>query len=298
GAARPRRGPPPARRRRDRHPAAHRPRRARRVPLRRLRGRGHRRPQLRRPGGQPGRRRANLPRPPSLQLPDLGQARGAHGPLPAHRVPGADDLRRRRPDVAGRRPPRRRRTPAQRQPGAAAGRPPQARARAPGERTRPRRRVHPWSGTVIDEVKLKANGLRFRALAAGPARGEPVLLLHGFPEGAESWTAQLEALADAGHRAVAPDLRGYGGTDAPPDESDYAIEPLVADVLGLFDALGWERAHLAGHDWGSLVGWPCVALHRDRVITWTSLSVGHPLALTETARDPEQQQRSAYIRLL
>ncbi len=150
---------------------------------------------------------------------------------------------------------------------------------------------------MIEEIGLEANGLHFRALVAGPAGGRPVLLLHGFPEGAESWTRQLDALSAEGCRAVAPDLRGYGGTDAPPNETDYAIEALVDDVLGLLDALGWERAHLAGHDWGSLVGWPFVAQHPDRVLTWTSLSVGHPKALAEAAGDADQRRRSAYIGL-
>lgn len=148
---------------------------------------------------------------------------------------------------------------------------------------------------MIEELGLEANGLHFRCLAAGPADGDPVLLLHGFPEGAESWTPQLEALGGAGYRAVAPDLRGYGGTDAPPNESDYAIELLIADVKALFPALGWSSAHVVGHDWGSLVGWPFVAQNPEMVRTWTSLSVGHPVALAEARHDADQRQRSAYI---
>lgn len=145
---------------------------------------------------------------------------------------------------------------------------------------------------------MEANGLRFRALADGPAAGRPVLLLHGFPEGAESWGLQLQALAAAGFRAVAPDLRGYGGTDAPEGEAAYRIQPLMDDVRGLLDALGWERAHLAGHDWGALVGWPFVSQHPDRVLTWTALSVGHPTAFKEAAaEDGDQRERSSYIGL-
>ena len=149
-----------------------------------------------------------------------------------------------------------------------------------------------------EEIAVEANGLRFRALAAGPAGGEPVLLLHGFPEGAESWGLQLNALAGAGFRVVAPDLRGYGGTDAPEGEDQYHIQTLMEDVRGLLDGLGWDRAHLAGHDWGALVGWPFVSRHPQRVRTWTALSVGHPTALREAALgDPDQRQRSAYIGL-
>jgi pimeloyl-ACP methyl ester carboxylesterase len=151
---------------------------------------------------------------------------------------------------------------------------------------------------MTEELRIEANGLHFRCLAAGPPDGAPVLLLHGFPEGAESWTHQLDALAAAGFRAVAPDMRGFGGTDAPGNEADYAIENLVADVRELIPALGWESAHVAGHDWGALVGWPFVSQQPDRVRTWSALSVGHPVGLAQAALgDPDQQRRSAYIQL-
>ncbi len=148
------------------------------------------------------------------------------------------------------------------------------------------------------ELRLTANGLRFRCLADGPEGGPLALLLHGFPEGAESWAAQLPALARAGYLAVAPDLRGYGGTDCPEGEEAYRMPHLIADVAGLADALGRERFHLAGHDWGSLVGWS-VASHRpERLLTWSALSVGHPQAFADTIRDdPDQAARSSYIRL-
>lgn len=148
------------------------------------------------------------------------------------------------------------------------------------------------------ELPLWANGLRFRCLADGPQDGPLALLLHGFPEGAESWGAQLPALAAAGYRAVAPDLRGYGGTDCPEGEEAYRMPHLVADVLGLVDAIGRDRCHLAGHDWGSLVGWSFASRHPDRLLTWSALSVGHPSVFAGTIRDdPDQRARSSYIEL-
>lgn len=148
------------------------------------------------------------------------------------------------------------------------------------------------------ELELAANGLRFRCLADGPDDGPLVLLLHGFPEGAASWRAQLGALAGAGYLAAAPDLRGYGGTDRPDGEEDYRMAHLVDDVVGLVDALGRDRCHLAGHDWGALVGWSVASRRPDRLLTWSALSVGHPRAFTEAIRDDaDQRRRSSYVDL-
>src|SRR5436190_23083210 len=102
---------------------------------------------------------------------------------------------------------------------------------------------------------VEANGLRFRTMADGPATGELCVLLHGFPEGAESWSRQVDALAGAGALAVAPDLRGYGLSDAPEHVDDYTLPKLVADVAGLVEAFGRKDAHIAGHDWGAMVAW-------------------------------------------
>ncbi len=148
------------------------------------------------------------------------------------------------------------------------------------------------------ELHLEANGLRFRCLADGPEGGDLALLLHGFPEGAESWIEQLGPAGRGGYLAVAPDLRGYGGTDCPEGEDAYRMPHLIADVEGLVAALGRDRCHLAGHDWGALVGWATVTHRPELAITWSALSVGHPLALAEARADPDQRQRSRYIQLL
>jgi pimeloyl-ACP methyl ester carboxylesterase len=150
----------------------------------------------------------------------------------------------------------------------------------------------------VREQQVAANGLSFRCLYAGPDDGDLVLMLHGFPEGAESWTAQLATLGEAGYLAVAPDLRGYGGTDCPDGEDAYRMPHLIADVEGLITALGRERCHLAGHDWGSLVGWSVTSYRPERVISWSALSAGHPQAFADTIRDDDdQRRRSSYIGL-
>jgi pimeloyl-ACP methyl ester carboxylesterase len=145
---------------------------------------------------------------------------------------------------------------------------------------------------------VKANGIRFRTMVDGPPQGDMLILLHGFPEGAESWSRLLPAVAKAGCLAVAPDMRGYGLTDAPADEESYTISHLVDDVAGLITSFGRERAHVAGHDWGAVVAWFFAARHPEMTKTLTVLSVAHPAALAAASReDEDQQQRSRYIQL-
>jgi len=145
---------------------------------------------------------------------------------------------------------------------------------------------------------LKANGLRFRAMVDGPADGEMVILLHGFPEGAESWSKQVDALAHAGILAVAPDLRGYGLSDAPEGVESYSIDHLAEDVRFMITAFGREAAHVAGHDWGAMVAWYFAGKYPEMTKTLTALSVPHPASLAAASRgDEDQQARSRYVGL-
>lgn len=145
---------------------------------------------------------------------------------------------------------------------------------------------------------VHANGLRFRTLADGPADGELAILLHGFPEGAESWSSQVDALARSGVLAVAPDTRGFGLSDAPRAVEDYSIDRLVEDVAGIVKAFGRTSAHIAGHDWGAVVAWFFASAHPEMTKTLTALSVGHPAAVAEAGwKDEDQRNRSRYIGL-
>ena len=151
---------------------------------------------------------------------------------------------------------------------------------------------------TVSQHMVQANGLRFRTIVDGPPGGEMAILLHGFPEGAESWSKQVDALARAGVLAVAPDMRGYGLTDAPPRVEDYAMDALVEDVAALIAAFGRDAAHVAGHDWGALVAWSFAAAHPEMTRTLTVLSVGHPAAVMQAAADDdEQREASRYISL-
>jgi pimeloyl-ACP methyl ester carboxylesterase len=108
---------------------------------------------------------------------------------------------------------------------------------------------------------------------AEQGEGPPVVLCHGFPELWYSWRHQLPALAGAGYRAVAPDMRGYGESSIPPQVEDYDIATLCADMTGLLDALGEERAVFVGHDWGAAVVWELAVRHPERVAAVAGMSV-------------------------
>ena len=106
-----------------------------------------------------------------------------------------------------------------------------------------------------------------------PATDPPVILLHGFPELSYSWRHQLGPLAAAGYHAVAPDIRGYGRTSATVAVEAYRMHELVADVLGVLEALGEPTASLVGHDWGAQIAWACAQLHSERFPAIVALSV-------------------------
>jgi pimeloyl-ACP methyl ester carboxylesterase len=108
------------------------------------------------------------------------------------------------------------------------------------------------------------NGVRMAYYEVGPREGVPVILCHGFPELAFSWRHQLKALEAAGRWAIAPDQRGYGLTSCPAAVTDYDIDHLTGDLIGLLDHLGVEKAIFCGHDWGGLVVWRLVLMHPDR----------------------------------
>jgi len=148
----------------------------------------------------------------------------------------------------------------------------------------------------MQRCDIPVGDLVFDAVADGPADGDLVLLLHGFPESAAEWTHVLPRLSAAGYRAVAPNQRGYAAGARPSGVEHYHITHLVADVLGMADALGADRFHLVGHDWGALVAWAVADRHPERLRSLTVVSVPHPRAFAAArATDPDQQVRSTYI---
>jgi pimeloyl-ACP methyl ester carboxylesterase len=133
----------------------------------------------------------------------------------------------------------------------------------------------------------------FDARVSGPDDGELVVLLHGFPETSYEWRHQLQALGEAGYRVVAPNQRGYSAQARPLAEDDYAVPLLVNDVRDMVDALGVDRFHIVGHDWGAGVAWGAGVLLPDRLITLTAMSVPHPDAFNEQLSDMTSCQYAA-----
>ena len=143
----------------------------------------------------------------------------------------------------------------------------------------------PWSHRSVS-----ANGTRFHVAESGD--GPLVLLLHGFPEFWWTWREQLASLKGAGFRAVAVDLRGYGGSDKPP--RGYDLPTAASDAAGLVRALGEANAVVVGHDWGGLIAWTMAAYFPKCVRRLAVVSVPHPLRLrTAVWSDPLGQGRSS-----
>lgn len=144
-------------------------------------------------------------------------------------------------------------------------------------------------------IQIRTPAGTFDALAAGPRNGRKVLLLHGFPESSAIWEHQLPALAAAGYRAVAPDLRGYSPGVRPARIGDYQLDHGVQDVRAIADTLRWRRFDLVGHDWGAAVAW-IAAGDRRRIRSLTAVSVPHLAAFSDALEhDPDQQERSTYM---
>lgn len=149
-------------------------------------------------------------------------------------------------------------------------------------------------------IDIPVGELTFDGRIDGPEDGEPVLLLHGFPQTSLSWRPQVAALAAAGCRACAFDQRGYSPRARPAEVEAYRSPELTADVLGVADALGFDSFHLVGHDWGGAVAWQVAGRHPDRLRTLTVVSTPHPAAMGLALAGQlggDQVQRSSYIEI-
>ncbi|MEP6871534.1 MAG: alpha/beta fold hydrolase [Anaerolineaceae bacterium] len=149
---------------------------------------------------------------------------------------------------------------------------------------------------TITTRDIAANGFTFHCREAGPEGGEPVILLHGFPETSHMWTPLMPVLAEAGYRVLAPDQRGYSPGARPEGIENYSYARIASDVIALADAVGFDRFHLVGHDWGAGAGWAVVDRYPERIASYAALSVPHVGAFGRAIREDEDQaKRSTYI---
>ncbi len=146
--------------------------------------------------------------------------------------------------------------------------------------------------------RVDVGEVRLAISEEGDPSGEPVILLHGFPEISHSWRRQLPALAAAGYHAVAPDLRGYGDSDRPPAVDDYLAPKLVGDIMGLIRALGHESAHIVGHDWGGGLAWGLAGNLPAAVRSLTILNAPVGVVSARLRREDAAQRAKSWYMLL
>ena len=149
---------------------------------------------------------------------------------------------------------------------------------------------------TFEEKFIETNGIRLHTILAGPQSGIPVILLHGFPENWRCWIHQIPALVDAGCRVIVPDQRGYNLSDKPKGIKNYRLDELVKDIIGLIDALEYEKVNLVGHDWGANVAWTLANKDPERLNKLGIMNVPHPAVMRRfLMRDFEQIRRSWYV---
>src|SRR5437868_3718718 len=150
--------------------------------------------------------------------------------------------------------------------------------------------------TALETVRIALpTGITLNVMQGGPASGEAILLLHGFPESHRTWRGVLPDLA-RDFRVVAPDQRGFGASDRPEGVEAYKTDRILEDLIALADALGLERFTLVGHDWGGAVAWLAALRHPDRLARLVIVNAPHPLIFQKSLiDDPAQRAASQYI---
>ena len=148
----------------------------------------------------------------------------------------------------------------------------------------------------MEHKQITTNGINLHVVQDGPSKGRLVILLHGFPEFWYGWREQIPFFAAAGYRVWAPDQRGYNLSDKPEGIAAYKLDELAADVIGLIDAAGQEKAFVVGHDWGAAVAWWVAAKYPERVARMVVINVPHMSVMKRHVRRSfTQMRRSRYV---
>jgi pimeloyl-ACP methyl ester carboxylesterase len=146
----------------------------------------------------------------------------------------------------------------------------------------------------MEQITLTGPDTTFAALAAGPADGPLVLLLHGFPENRWAWRGVLDPLAAAGYRAVAPDLRGFAEASRPETHARNTLQQAVEDALGIAKSLGVDGVHLVGHDLGGIVAWESACRQPDGIRTVSVFSTPHLTPFAQSLRDATVERKPPF----
>ena len=144
---------------------------------------------------------------------------------------------------------------------------------------------------------IETNGIQLHTAMAGSEDGQPVFLLHGFPDAWFGWEAQIKPLADSGFRVIVPDQRGYNLSAKPNGVANYKMDTLVKDILGLADSLGYDRFYLAGHDFGAMVSWNLVRKYPKRIKRLVIANVPHPTVMKQYLRTHTKQMLKSWYAL-
>ncbi len=148
----------------------------------------------------------------------------------------------------------------------------------------------------LSERFIETNGVRLHVVESGPTLGVPVVLLHGFPEFWYGWRKQIPTLSKAGYRVIVPDQRGYNISDKPRGVKAYKMQELVKDIIGLINALDYEKVNLVGHDWGAMVAWALAIWNPECLHRLGILNAPHPQVLRRfLLHDLDQIRRSWYV---
>ena len=146
--------------------------------------------------------------------------------------------------------------------------------------------------------QIIANGIKLHVAQDGPKTGRLAVLLHGFPEFWYGWRRQIPFLAAAGYRVWAPEQRGYNLSEKPSGIAAYTLGELGADVIGLLDAAGQEKAFLVEHDWGAAVAWRIASKYPSRLAKMVIINVPHGAVLMKHLRRNLAQLRKSWIKVV
>jgi len=150
--------------------------------------------------------------------------------------------------------------------------------------------------SLLESRVLHINGIALHVVLAGPAKGKPLIFLHGFPEFWFAWRGQIDHFVSLGYRVIVPDQRGYNLSDKPAGVASYSIDLLAKDVVGVLDTVAGSKAFVVGHDWGAAVTWYLAARYSDRIRRTAMLSVPHPrVFIKNLITNPAQLRRSWYM---